>query len=113
MARFYGVIGFVRQVESPADSGVWVENVIERKYPGDVVRNIRRWEKGEGLNDDVNVSNSISIVADAYANDNLARIRYVNWHGENWKVSEIDASQPPRLILTIGGVYNGRTGPTA
>ena len=112
MARFHGVIGFVRYVESPADSGNWEPQTIERTYSGDVVRNIRRWEPGQSRNDDVSVNNSISIVANAFANANLARIRYVKWHGECWEVSSIDASQPPRLILTLGGVYNGTGKPT-
>lgn len=112
MARFHGVIGFVQQVETPEGSGIWEPKTVERVYSGDVVRNIRRWEPGDSKNDDVNVNNSISVVADAYANRNMARIRYVNWHGEHWKVSSIDASQPPRLILTLGGVYNGAGDPT-
>lgn len=112
MARFHGIIGFVKQAEIPEGSGLWEEVITERHYSGDVVRNILRWEPGEGRNDDVNVSNNISVVADMYANHNLAWIRYVKWRGEYWKVTSIDASQPPCLILTLGGVYNGTGNPS-
>lgn len=111
MAKFYGVVGFVRHVETTP--GVWNEEVTELKYPGDVVRNLRRWTNGNGANDDVGVNVNISIIADAYANRHMAEIRYVNWNGEHWKVSDVDASQPPRLALVLGGVYNGQNGPSS
>lgn len=106
MARFYGEIGYANTTDVDKTGVYQAEPVVKRMYYGDVIRNVRRWEKGEGLNDDLTVSNTISIVADAYANDHFFAIRYVTWMGTRWKVKDVDV-QPPRLILTLGGVYNG------
>jgi hypothetical protein len=110
MAKFYGSIGYAKTIEKA--SGVWVEDIIERKYSGDVIKNSRRWQPGENLNDNLTVNNEISIVSDAFANDNFYAMRYINWMGTNWKITNVDV-QRPRLILSIGGVYNGVTSSTS
>jgi len=104
MAKFYGVIGFVETEET--SPGVWTEKITERAYYGDILQNTKRWQQGANLNDDIVVNNKISILANMYAFQLLDHIRYVNWMGVNWKISNIDV-EGPRLILTIGGVYNG------
>ena len=106
MAKFYGEIGYGETVETPPGSGVYVDDISERKYYGDVVRNTRKLQEGEYLNNDLSVSNSISIVADAYANEHFFAIRYIKWAGTLWTVSDVEV-QSPRLILRLGGVYNG------
>lgn len=108
MAKFYGVVGYGETVESPPDSGVWVDDVVERQYYGDVIRNARSLREGETLNKELTVSNSISIVADAYAHDHIFAIRYVSWSGALWTVTEVEV-QSPRLTLRLGGIYNGPT----
>lgn len=104
MNKFYGKIGYAISEETVP--GVWVERIVERSYYGDVIRNIRRLQSSENLNDNINVSNEISIVADAFANQNFHSMRYVEYMGTKWKVSSIEVKYP-RLILSIGGVYNG------
>lgn len=105
MARYYGEIGYAETVETAP--GVYDAScIVKRMYYGDVVRNTRRWDRGESANDDLNVSNTISIVADAYAMNHFFAIRYISWMGARWKVTGVEV-QPPRLLLTIGGVYNG------
>lgn len=104
MAKFYGVVGFVETVE--IEPGVWEEQNVERPYYGDVTRNTSRFQSSGGVNDDINVNNNISIVADPYANENFQHMRYVEFMGTKWKISNIEV-QYPRLLLTIGGVYNG------
>lgn len=104
MNKFYGKIGYAISEETVP--GVWVERMVERSYYGDVIRNIRRLQSSENLNDDINISNEISIVADAFANQNFHSMRYVEYMGTKWKVSSIEVKYP-RLILSIGGVYNG------
>lgn len=106
--KFFGQVGYGEAVESPSGSGVWVDVIVEKQYFGDVVRNTRRLQDGEYLNNDLTVSNSISIVADAYANNHFFAIRYVTWQGVRWTVSDVEV-QPPRLILRLGEVYNGPT----
>lgn len=108
MARFYGEVGYGFPVETPANSGIWVDEINEVGYYGDVVRNTRKLESGEGLNDNIEVGNSISIVADEYANQHFFAIKYVRWAGVNWTVTNVEV-RSPRLILSLGGVYNGPT----
>jgi hypothetical protein len=108
MAKFYGRIGFGESGESPAGSGVWVDTIVEYMYYGDVVKNARKLQEGESLNNDISVNNSISIVADAYAREHFFAIRYVEWAGALWTVSDVEV-QSPRLLLRLGGVYNGPT----
>lgn len=106
MAKWFGVIGFAESVETKP--GVWEEQITERKYYGDVMRNTRRLQSTDQLNDDINIANEISIVADPFATNHIYAMRYVEFMGTCWKVSTVDASQRPRLILSIGGVYNGQ-----
>jgi hypothetical protein len=106
MTRFYGRIGYGESVENA--QGVWVDTIIEYFYTGDVVRNARNLREGENLNPDLSVQNSISIVADAYANEHFFAIRYVEWAGALWTVSSVEV-QSPRLLLRLGEVYNGPT----
>lgn len=106
MAKFYGKVGYATTEETAP--GVYSERITERHYYGDVTRNARRLEQGIGVNDDVNVTNTISIVADAYAYQRFFAIRYVEWMGVRWKVSNVDV-QRPRLNLTLGGEYHGTT----
>ena len=106
MARFFGRVGYGEAVET--SPGVWIDEVVEREYYGDVIRNARNLREGENLNPDLSVQNSISIVADAYANDHFFAIRYVEWAGVLWTVSSVEV-QSPRLLLRLGEVYNGPT----
>lgn len=104
MARFCGAVGYAETSET--SPGLYTETITERTYRGDITRNSRRLDTGESINDDISVTNTISIVADAYAYQNFFAIRYVNWMGANWKVTTVEV-QRPRLILSLGGVYNG------
>lgn len=106
MTRFFGRIGYGVPVETAP--GVWVDEIVERSYYGDVIRNARNLREGENLHFDLNVQNSISIVADAYANNHFFAIRYVEWAGALWTVSMVEV-QSPRLLLRLGEVYNGPT----
>lgn len=108
MAKFYGKIGFGHTQETPAGSGVWVDDIVEYSYYGDIVKNARKLDSTEHLNSDISVSNSISIVADAYAREHFFAIRYIEWAGALWTVSDVEV-QSPRLLLRLGGVYNGPT----
>jgi hypothetical protein len=109
MAKFYGKIGYGETVETAP--GVWADNIVEYDYYGDVVRNTRTLQEGEKLNNDLSVGNSISIVADAYANEHFFAMRYIEWAGTLWTVSDVEV-QSPRLLLRLGGVYNGSTAAT-
>lgn len=103
MAKWHGNIGYVETME--VQPGIWKEQVIERQYYGDVTRNTRSLQQSDGVNDNVNISNNISIIADPYANENFHNMRYAQFMGTNWKITNIEV-QYPRLILTIGGLFN-------
>jgi len=104
MAKFHGVVGFVQTEETAP--GVFTEVVTEVSYTGDILRNNQRWEAADKLNDNLVIGNRFSIVANPYAYTNMKYIRYIEWMGTKWVVSSIDI-QRPRLVLTVGGVYNG------
>lgn len=109
MARFHGEVGYASDtVEEPADSGKFVEVMVEYPYFGDAPRNIRNLIPGEKVNEDLNLSNTISIMADQYAFEHFEKIKYVRWNGRLWTVTTVEV-QRPRLILSFGGVYNGPT----
>lgn len=105
MAKFYGKIGYASTVETKP--GVYEEQIVERSYYGDLIRNTRRLQSSDKVNDDINISNEISIVADPYATNNFHTMRYAVFMGTKWKISNVEVSYP-RLILTLGGVYNGQ-----
>jgi len=105
MAKYYGKVGYVMGYDESA-LGVHVPNVIEREYFGDLIRDTRRWEQGENRNDDLSLSNDISIVMDSFAMTNFHSIVYVEYMGAKWKVNNVEINYP-RLILHTGGVYNG------
>lgn len=110
--RFYGKVGYGENVESPPASGVWKDVITEVSYYGDVIRNSRQMLDGQKVNDDLTVNNSISIVADPYANEHIFAMRYVEWQGKLWKVTDVEVQEGHRLLLRVGGIYRGPT-PTA
>jgi hypothetical protein len=112
MAKFYGKIGFSTGLSETAP-GVWEDVISEREYSGDVLRILRNTHRNQNdkLNNEISISNSISILGDAYANQNLTSMRYVWWMGVKWDVADISV-QYPRLIITLGGYGGAYHGPT-
>ena len=104
MTKFYGNIGFLETVET--ESGIWEPVETVRSYYGDVIRNQRYYQQNqETTNDDLNISNEISIVGDPYAYENFNAMRWVEFGGAKWTVSRINIEYP-RIVLTLSGVYN-------
>ena len=103
LPKFYGKIGFADTVETTP--GVWEENITERPYYGNLVRNTRRLDSSQSVNDNINISNEISIVADPFARNNFHSMRYVTYMNAKWKISSVEV-QYPRLILSVGGLWN-------
>ncbi|MCM1524013.1 MAG: hypothetical protein NC120_06100 [Ruminococcus sp.] len=103
MSKFYGAVGY--SVTEQTSPGVWTERVSERSYYGDVTRNTRRMQTSGQVNPEITVSNQISVIADPFAYDNFHSIKYVHFMGSKWTVTDAEVSFP-RLILTLGGVYN-------
>lgn len=105
--RFYGKVGFGKEVEEPADSGKWVKQLTERSYSGEILNSTLRSAQGE-LTTEVTMDNRVAIVADPFAVENPNSIIYVEWDGVRWTVTSVEIRRP-RLILSLGGVYNGPT----
>lgn len=104
MAKWFGKIGFAETVETKP--GVWTNQIETHEYYGDLIRNSRRLQTtADKVNDDINISNQLSIVADPYANENFHAMRYAEFMGTKWKITDVEV-QYPRLILTLGGVWN-------
>ena len=107
MARFHGPIGFLTTEEKDpvARPGIYDEVLKERTYYGDVFNSSRRWDQNGNFNDNLAISNRISIVADDFIKTHLGAMKYVRWLGDTWKITNFEM-QYPRIILTIGGQYH-------
>lgn len=104
MAKFHGKIGYSTSTEIAP--GVWTDVISEREYYGDVIRESRQWTNSGNVNENLVAANRITITADDFAFHNRSSMRYVIWDGDYWKVTSVEV-QRPRLILSLGGVYNG------
>lgn len=109
MSKWYGKIGFGSTIET--EPGIWEEVIEEKPYYGELLRMSRTLQMSASINGEFNISNQISILADPFASANVGRMLYVEFMGTKWRISNIEV-QYPRLILTLGGVYNvEQTGP--
>lgn len=106
MPKYYDEIGFATTIEDPIDSGIWKNTITKKKYPGDVLNATRRIVVTDNINATLDTSNRISIIANEYAMQNFHSIRYAKYLGAKWKVNSVEV-QAPRLILSLGGLYNG------
>lgn len=108
--RFSGAVGYA--VETQTAPGVWTDVITEKSYYGDVVRSSRRLEPPPlvppGTNPTLALENSFSILADEQAYANFMNIRYVVWEGQRWTVTNVEVRRP-RLIFTVGALWNGNT----
>lgn len=107
--KFSGKIGFWTE-DVEMKPGVFKPQIIEKNYTGDVLRNVRRFQSAENQqNENLAVNNKLSIISDLYLQQNWGSIKYVSWNGANWRVSSVDIGSFPRIVLVLGGVYNGQT----
>ena len=104
MAKYCGMIGYAGLVE--IEPGIWEDGITEREAIGDMLSNYRSLENSGDINDNINIANKISVVADPYAINNFHSMRYATYMGAKWKIKNVEVNHP-RLILTLGGVYNG------
>lgn len=105
MGKFFGEIGYA--ISEQTSPGVWTDEIVKRNYFGDLDRNISRWSvSSDSTNDDLNINNQISILADPFAYQNFQSMKYVEIMGTKWKITNVEVKYP-RLVLSVGGVYNG------
>lgn len=110
--KFSGKIGFwLKDVQTKP--GVYFPKIMEKPYTGDIIKNTRNFQSVENQqNDNLRINNRLSIISDLYMQKNWPSIKYVVWNGEKWKVNSVDISSYPRVILELGGIYNGKTSST-
>lgn len=107
--KFSGKVGFWI-TDHETKPGVYEPMIVEKSYVGDVQKNTRRFQSVENQqNENLVVNNRLSIISDLYMKKYWGSIKYVLWNGVKWKVISIDIESYPRVILELGGVYNGKT----
>lgn len=108
MAKYFGRVGFAitKETDPVNEPGVWEDTIVERFYSGDTVKQTSRWENSQNVNDNLVINCQFSILSDPFAEQNFHSIKYIEYIGALWKVSSVDV-QYPRLLLTVGGIYNG------
>ena len=102
--KFCGQIGYIYEREIAP--GVTVSDPDEHLAYGDVLSNVRRWQTDSDINDDLTVSNRISILADKFVCEHMGAMRYCRWLGTSWEIKAVELTSP-RAIISLGGVYNG------
>ena len=65
-----------------------------------------RNSNGESINDNSLLSNSISIIGNPFALTNFTSIIWIEHLGVKWKVSSVDVTNYPRMVFSLGGVWN-------
>lgn len=106
MAKYYGTIGYC--ITEETRPGVWNPTIIERKYYGDTIKISSQISQGDSINGNITVNTQISIVADAFANENFSNMRYIEYMGALWKTTSVSVERP-RLVISLGGLYDGET----
>lgn len=105
MAKWFGKVGYSETVET--SPGVWTNNDTVREYYGDILRNTTRWsEHSNSTNDNLTINSQISIVADPFAFNKFHTMKWIEFMEVKWKITSVEP-QPPRLLLTLGGEWNG------
>lgn len=105
--KFSGRIGFWIGDEQ-GKPGVYGPKMVEKDYVGDVLRNSRKFQPAENqINENLVTTNKLSIISDIYMKNYWPSIKYVLWNGVRWKVNSVDITSYPRVIIELGGVYNG------
>lgn len=108
MNKWFGVIGFAEEATETKPS-VYEEPIIEKQYYGEVKKNNRRYMLSDTVNGEITVSNQLSVISDPYIQNHFYSIRYATFCGVKWTVTNVDVEWP-RLVLTLGGVWNGPSG---
>ena len=108
MAKFFGHVGFGSQ-EVEISPGVYDYKIVERPYFGEVVRDAMKVVGGQTILSESKTTNSFRIMADGYASENFFDMQYVRWMGRYWEITQVELQQRPRMIIRIGGVWNGPT----
>lgn len=105
MAKFSGLVGYVTTEQTTP--GVWLPVETPKRMRGDIIRQSSSRQNDDKVNSDVSLNHRISLVGDAYSFGNYYNIRWIEVDGLKWEVTGIEI-QRPRIIVTLGGPYNGQ-----
>lgn len=105
MGKFRCKVGY--SIPTEVKKGVWEDVITERYHRGDILQDQTRWDSSSSVNDNLNISDRFSIIADSFMNEHRMHIKYIVISGVHWKVHNLDLSNRPRIIFTVNGVYNG------
>lgn len=108
MSRFRGMIGYAQNVETEQGSGEWIPDIVEKRHSGNVLKDFARYQSEDVTIPTLTITNKISVVANNYILDNTSKMRYVVWQSAKWEIVSFKFEHP-RIILTLGGVYNGNS----
>lgn len=108
MAKYAGLVGYVTQEEKVP--GVWSTVADPKPMRGDIIRASASSQNdgrlsSDKINKDVTLNHRVSLVGDAYAFGNYYNIKWIEIDGAKWEVSSVEL-QRPRLIVTVGGLWN-------
>lgn len=103
MSKYAGLVGYVTQEESVP--GVWspVDKAVMTK--GDIIRQSSSVQNDDKVNSDVTLNHRVSLIGDAYAFNNYFNLKWIEIGGRKLEVTSVEL-QRPRLIVTVGGLYN-------
>lgn len=104
MAKYAGLVGYATDVQS--SPGVWSQVIAPKRMRGDIIRQSSSNQNDDKVNSDVALVHRVSLVGDAFAFDNYFKIKWVTLYGQKWEVTTIEV-QRPRLIVSLGGIWNG------
>lgn len=105
MAKWYGKIGFAKKVQTAPS--VWKSQIEEHEYYGDIIRDTASWNTtSDSTNDELKFDGQISVVIDQFAHQHFSSMKWIELYGVKWKITKVEPKYP-RLILSVGGVYNG------
>lgn len=110
MTKFTGLVGYVTQEETAP--GVWSPVESPKMMRGDIIRQSSTNGNGERVrdtgkvNDDISLNHRVSLLGDAYAFDKYYNIKWIMIDNLKWEVSSVEI-QRPRIIVSLGGLWNG------
>lgn len=98
------------QVEDPQHPGVFSDSMKEIPVTGLLLREGQYPNRSvEGTVTNVALQNRISIVMDSRIEKHIFNIRWATFEGVKFAVTSFEVKRP-RIVLTLGGVYNESTG---
>lgn len=100
--KWFGEIGYF--VESNNVDGIVTDSFITQQYYGDIIKDYKTNTSENAVNEDFELSNRISVVADPYLISHFHKIAWISFMETKFKVRSVEL-QYPRLIVSLGGVF--------